>query len=142
MEYTALDIARYIIKHEHDAGREISNLRLQKLLYFVQAKFLAEKRPPCFSDPIVAWDFGPVVLSVYHEYKIFGGLDILSSEIGIPIDSETSSVIDNILDYCAKYPTYQLVNITHNQDPWKRARQNPYSSVITIDSMKQFFQKN
>ena len=98
MEYTALDIARYIIKHEHDAGREISNLRLQKLLYFVQAKFLAEKRPPCFSDPIVAWDFGPVVLSVYHEYKMFGGLDILTSETGRPIDSNTSSVIDNILE--------------------------------------------
>lgn len=141
MIYPVLNIAKYIIKHEHDAGREISNLRLQKLLYFVQAKFLAEKRPPCFSDPIEAWDFGPVVLSVYHEYKMFGGLDILTSETECSIDSETSSVIDNILDYCAPYPSYQLSDIAHSQQPYIRARQNLFSTVITIDAMRQFFQK-
>jgi len=141
MEYRALDIAKYIIKHEHDAGRQISNLRLQKLLYFAQAKFLIETGKPCFSDPIMAWEFGPVVTSVYHEYKIFGGLDIFITPACIELDKDTRERIDNLLEFCVKIPTYKLVDITHSQAPWQNARNNITSSEITIDSIKQYFQK-
>ena len=107
--YRALDIAKYIINHEHEEGREISNLRLQKLLYFIQAKFIVETGKPCFSDPIEAWDFGPVVTSVYHEYKLFGSFDIASTDTAVSIDEESASRIKNMLDFCSHYPTYQLV---------------------------------
>ena len=139
--YRALDIAKYIINHEHEEGREISNLRLQKLLYFIQAKFIVETGKPCFSDPIEAWDFGPVVTSVYHEYKLFGSFDIASTDTAVSIDEESASRIKNMLDFCSHYPTYQLVEITHNQTPWKRARENPFSHVITLDSMEQYFRR-
>lgn len=139
--YRALDIAKHIIKHEHDERREISNLRLQKLLYFVQAKFIAETGKPCFSDPIEAWDFGPVVVAVYHEYKLFGSFDISIPYEDTDIDEESEQKINDIIDFCAHYPTYQLVDITHKQTPWIKARSNPFSSVITLDSMKQYFFK-
>ena len=139
--YRALDIAKYIINHEHEEGREISNLRLQKLLYFIRAKFIVETGKPCFSDPIEAWGFGPVVTSVYHEYKLFGSFDIASTDTAVSIDEESASRIKNMLDFCSHYPTYQLVEITHNQTPWKRARENPFSPVITLDSMEQYFRR-
>ena len=58
--YRASDIARYIIERCKETNRTISNLKLQKILYFVQAEFLVSTNHACFSDPIEAWDFGPV----------------------------------------------------------------------------------
>lgn len=62
--YRAEDVAAYIINKQVDDGYPISNLKLQKILYFVQAEFLVSKDEPCFDDVIEAWDFGPVVESV------------------------------------------------------------------------------
>lgn len=71
--YDALEVSRHIINYSNDAGYGITALELQKLLYFVQAYFLIKKGKPCFRDDIEAWDFGPVVPSVYREYKRYGG---------------------------------------------------------------------
>lgn len=67
-----LNVARYIINYSNQEKYGISNLRLQKLLYFVQAYYLISSGNPCFGDRIEAWDFGPVVPVVYHEFKRFG----------------------------------------------------------------------
>ncbi len=74
--YSAIVIANYIIEYEHSQNRRISNLKLQKLLYFVQAQFFRIIGVPCFNDKIEAWSFGPVVVNVYHAYKFYGGMDI------------------------------------------------------------------
>ena len=52
MTYSALEVARYIVHHEAKQNRSVSNLRLQKLLYFVQAQFAvnATDGQPCFKD--------------------------------------------------------------------------------------------
>lgn len=80
--YTALSVARYIIDYCNEIGRGISNLKLQKILYFVQAQFLVStsNNAPCFSDPIEEWDFGPLVPSVYHHYKVYGSAIIPSDK--------------------------------------------------------------
>ena len=74
MTYKVLDIARYIINYSNEQQYGISNLKLQKLLYFVQAEFLAftEKKQPCFQEEIEAWGFGPVVPGVYKEFRQYG----------------------------------------------------------------------
>lgn len=139
--YSALDIAKYIIAYEHSKGREVSNLRLQKLLYFVQAKFFQLYGTPCFSENMEAWDFGPVVVSVYHEYKIFGSLDIMSHIEAPHISKDATSVINDILDYAAPYPTFQLVDITHDQKPWIDAKANYFNHTISMKSLRDYFYK-
>ena len=116
MAYSALEIAKYVINHEHNNEREISNLRLQKLLYFVQAKVLVETEEPCFEEEMEAWDFGPVVPCVYHAYKIFGSWDLSFSGAVPSIAEVISEKIDSIIDYCQSFPTRQLVEITHKQE--------------------------
>lgn len=54
----------------------ISNLKLQKILYLIQAYSLIQTKRPCFSEDIEAWDFGPVIPDVYRKYKQFGSTDI------------------------------------------------------------------
>ena len=65
MNYNVLDISRYIINYSNVKDYGISNLKLQKILYFVQAYFLIETGSPCFKEKIEAWDFGPVVPKAY-----------------------------------------------------------------------------
>ena len=142
MAYSALDVAKYVINHEHNEDREITNLRLQKLLYFVQAKVLVETGSPCFNDEMEAWDFGPVVPAVYYTYKVFGSLDITSDEASPVLNKVVSSCINNILDYCQDFPTFQLVKITHKQSPWVTARRMGQKSVISKDSIMGYFKKN
>lgn len=70
--YDVLDVCRYVIGYCNANDYPISNLKLQKLLYFIQAYFLTQLGRPCFAEDIEAWDFGPVVPEAYHQYKQFG----------------------------------------------------------------------
>lgn len=143
MAYSALDVAKYVINYEHSQGREVSNLRLQKLLYFVQAKVLvASNGNPCFSEDMEAWDFGPVVPEVYFKYKIFGCLDLINREKIPFIDHQSEIMIQGMLEYCGNFPTYQLVEITHQQDPWKNARLNGARAIISKQAIQAYFSQN
>ena len=142
MRYQAKNIARYIIKHEQDEARRINAIRLQKLLYFVQVKFIIETNEPCFYDNIEAWSCGAVVTSVYNQYAAFASFDItVRQNQNITIDEKTSARIDDILDFCAQYPTYQLTEIIKSQIPYKRAMNNYFSNVITVNSIKQYYKQ-
>ena len=139
--YSAIVIANYIIEYEHSKNRMISNLKLQKLLYFVQAQFFIEYDKPCFNDRMEAWDFGPVVVDVYHVYKYYGGMDItkIKANVDININFEDKNIIDGVLDFFSDTPIYKLVDITHKQTPWILAMQTPFNKEITHESIRQYF---
>lgn len=143
--YRALDIARYIIERCRDNNRPISNLKLQKILYFVQAEFLVTKNQPCFAEEIQAWDFGPVVPSVYYEYRMFGSANIPCIGRSLttrPIPAKDRVILDGIIDECSRYSASALVEITHNQTPWIEAyEQGGYNNEITIESIKDYFEE-
>ena len=143
--YNAIEVANYIIEYEHSKDRLISNLKLQKLLYFVQAQFFIEYGEPCFRDKIEAWSFGPVVPDVYHTYKIYGSLDITKPEDDMNIDNisdEHKETINSVLQTFSDTPVYEMVDITHHQTPWVRAKRNPFNNEITSESIQQFFCNN
>lgn len=141
--YRVLSIARYIIQRCNSQNRTISNLKLQKILYFVQAEFLVAKKQPCFGAEIEAWDFGPVVPEVYQEYKVFGSANIPvigSVESPVILANEDRSLVDGIVDECSKYSATALVDITHNQTPWIDAYNAPgYNNIISTESIYKYF---
>ena len=61
MAYSVIDISKYVVCYSNKKNYGITNLRLQKILYFIQAYFLKIKKEPCFKENMEAWDFGPVV---------------------------------------------------------------------------------
>lgn len=77
--YDALSVARHIIEFADKRNIRVSNPKLQKLLYFVQAEFLVStpEHRPCFEDVIEVWDVGPVVPSVLRHYQVYGAGSIL-----------------------------------------------------------------
>lgn len=140
--YNAIVIANYIIEYEHSQNRSISNLKLQKLLYFVQAQFFRVLGEPCFSDKIEAWSFGPVVVNVYHAYKFYGSMDITEVKEDVYTDiisTRDKNIINQVLELFSDTPIYEMVDITHNQTPWISARKNPSNNEITNKAIEQYF---
>lgn len=156
-----LDLARYIVNYSNKKNYSISNLKLQKLLYFVQAYYLAftPSHEPCFSDEIEAWDFGPVVPCVYREFKSFGGGDIptVTSSYRLKIennfwsvqaepfdedciDKKDRKIINSVVDNFGSYSASELVQLTHRQTPWKEAYKNrKKNAIITKESIWRYF---
>jgi uncharacterized phage-associated protein len=69
---TSMAVANWFVDHVPD----ISPLKLQKLIYFAHGWHLALRDQPLIDEYIEAWDYGPVVPSVYHEFKEFGNRPI------------------------------------------------------------------
>ena len=94
--YNAADIAEYFLWKAHEEGQELlSNMKLQKLLYYAQGLHLALGFGPLFDDEIQAWTYGPVVADVYHEYKEYGSGGISPTEDFDPdfIDDSTKEFL-------------------------------------------------
>lgn len=142
MIYKALDIAKYVVDYSFDRKKTVSNLRLQKILYFIQAEFLVSKNIPCFFEDIYAWSLGPVVPEVYREYKIFGSASIPSKgtkDVYYEIMQSDKDLINEMVDQCNEYSTSMLVQFTHEHDPWIRAFKSPVSQKISLDAIKAYF---
>lgn len=150
--YDALEVSRHIINYSNDEGYGITNLKLQKLLYFVQAYFLIKRGKPCFRDDIEAWDFGPVVPSVYREYKRYGAFFAFSVETYIDpltlkrekfddsvISAEGKKLIDEVIDTFAEYSNSRLTDLVHGQTPWQEAYRSNRIKVITANAMREYF---
>ena len=112
MNYTALDIARYIITYCCKKSTPISNLQLQKILYFLWIDFYKQTGRDLFSDNICAWPLGPVVPVVYNEFCVYAGIPI-SEKYDVNIDNDDAIIIDDILEKYVHRSAYDLVNQSH-----------------------------
>lgn len=143
-DYSANDIAVYILRYENSCGRKTNNLRLQKLLYYVQAQFLVNtpEHRKCFFEDLIAWDFGPVILNVFRKYKYYG-CNIIPIEAAYEADVQIlykdKILIKSMLDYLSRYSDETLVKIVHLQEPWRNAYYNTYDKVITTESMYKYY---
>lgn len=111
-QYSALEIARYIINKCTVENSPISNLQLQKILYFLQKEYLVNKDRVLFSDEIQAWQFGPVVPEVYYQYCGFGSMAI-TMNYEVDVDNEDISIIDGIVNEKRCKNPWDLVSETH-----------------------------
>lgn len=138
--YKVLDVAKYIIKYCNESDYIISNLKLQKILYFVQAEFLICTDNACFSEDIRAWDFGPVIPEVYYKYKVYGSANIPYVKFDEKISLTDKNLINGIIDECSQYSASHLVEITCNQEPWINAYKSHISNIIEPRNIKQYFE--
>jgi len=146
---SALQIADYLILKAKTEGVPMTNKRLQKLLYYVQAWSAALKNEKVFSERIEAWIHGPAIKEVYFEYRKFGADPIkkdVTQEMVSEISTETKNLIDEVWSVYSKYDTAYLEYLTHSETPWQIARQGlePHISSekeITFESMRDFYSK-
>lgn len=142
MVYNASDIANYFIwcaNTGEEFGENISNLKLQKLVYYAQGFSLALNGRPLFHDAIEAWAHGPVVRSLYYKYREYGA-DALPTPEDFSvetIDQETRDLLEEVYSVYGQYSAWALRNLTHDEPPWQETRQN---GVISLEKMQAFFQ--
>lgn len=143
--YSASYVAKWFLNYnrlimsESDADL-ISNLKLQKLLYYAQGCFLAYFDRPLFNEPIVAWEHGPVVESVYQEYKANRANGIVfDDDFNSEFNNEEESLLEEVYNTFAKYSAWGLRNMTHQETPWLNTQQ---SDVIDNEVIKKYFKEN
>ena len=103
----ALHVAQYLLSLvNQDNGDTISNLKLQKLLYYVQGYYLAYFNKPLFNEKIEGWTLGPVVPVVYTEYKQYGRDCLPLNDFDFDISNlnkEELNLIQNVFDIYNNY---------------------------------------
>jgi uncharacterized phage-associated protein len=122
-----LDVARYFIAKAYEDGREttITNMKVQKLLYYSQSLHLALFDSCLFPEPIQAWRYGPVCPPAYHFYSQFEAeqLPIPQNDLILKsLTEETQQVLEEVWDYFGINHAYILSDMTHLEFPWKKAR--------------------
>lgn len=134
----ALEIAKYIISECFKMNSPVTNLRLQKNLYFVQLESYRRCGCEAFEDEIEAWQFGPVVPLVYYEYCNYAGMPILEKyDTFKKIDEELKDIIDDVINKYSEYPVWDLVNITHKEgSPWSQTYVEYEKKVISKELIK------
>lgn len=142
--HTATYIANfYIDMARYDENETITNLRVNKLLYYAQAWSLVQNKEPLFDDDFEAWDYGPVVPSVYQKYRCFkkDNIDVLDSDYSVDGLSENDlRVLLASYNYFNQFSTTSLVNATHEKDsPWFDAYNRGQSTMITKESITDWF---
>lgn len=136
----AIDIAKYFLAQvDVESGDSLSNLKIQKLLYYAQGFQLAATGTPLFPEPIEAWAHGPAVPDIYRALKHFG-----SNPVDLPQDvdfdailkPESRELLDEVYSVYGQFSAASLRNMTHDESPWK---DTPQGEVIPHDLMSTFF---
>ena|ERR1017187_7822771 len=142
-DYTAEQIADTIIHLSRERGIDITNLKLQKLLYYSQAWHLAFTGEPLFRDDIEAWVHGPVVPSVFRKFRGYRW-DTIDCDVHPLDDKRVLDHLNSVLDAYGKVSATSLERLTHNEEPWNAARQGapidePSQNVIDHKVMRKFY---
>lgn len=155
------NVASYFVKASFDDRIKISHIKLQKLLYFAQGIYLANTDgKPLFKDKIYAWEFGPVVKTVYRsKYRFFGNnkIDPLTAPmiIGLhrihqwqKLDFEIQDFLFSVWNLFKKYQAFELVELTHAPNsPWydifikyeRKGQKIPRDTEISTRAMTDYF---
>ena len=142
---SALESADYLIKRAIDDqnGDLLTNLKLQKLLYYAQGCYLGVYGAPLFDDTIEAWGLGPVVPNVYHQFKVCGRQsieDIAGDELAV--DEDVAVFLDVIYAKFGAYSASRLVDMTHSEAPWKECYMSRQSVEMDKNRLMKFFVAN
>ena len=114
----------FLSKIDVESGEVITPLKLQKLVYYAQAWFLALFARPLFNDSFEAWKHGPVVRKLYFHYKEFGfnplpKVDVLTKTV---FTAEELSLLEMVNSVYCKYDARFLERMSHAEKPWIDAR--------------------
>ena len=135
----ANDVADLFLSWANRDGDLLSNLKLQKLIYYAQAWYLANHKKPLFADEIEAWELGPVIPELYRRFKKFKNNPIRYVETGLEESKFTKKELKYLQDFYLDfidYSAHTLVSATHNEPPWK---ETPLNGVISTRSMQQYY---
>ena len=124
--YKALELAKYVVSKCIQDDNPISNLQLQKILFYIQRDYLQNENRAAFADEIEAWRFGPVVPNTYYNFWNYGAMPItVKEEVNIRLTPHDKKKIDGIIEDKRNLNPWELVRDTHkNGGSWMKTYQD------------------
>jgi len=151
--YTPSHVANFLLDKSEEENIPLSQLKLIKLVYVMYGWVLATLDRRLFDEPIQAWRFGPVIPSLYHEFKHFKagpikgrsiqldvheGINVLDMNIiepRIPHDDKALVILEKAWDVYKHFPAMALVEKTHaNGTPWSKHYQAGVHNIVIPDT--------
>ena len=141
MPFDPKAIANFFLAAAESEGKRLTPLQVIKLVYIAHGWNLALTKHPLINEHPEAWKYGPVVPSLYHEFKRFGNgpiegraTDLVPKKIGdwafdirevLPPDPEkdkaTCVFLERVWDVYKRYSGSQLSSLTHQLNtPWRK----------------------
>ena len=143
--HSALDVAAWFLNEvDRKAGDSITNLKLQKLVYYAQAWAVALLGRPLFSETVEAWAHGPVVDVVYQEYKGHGFGSLPRSRRKPRFEPEERVILEDVLAVYGEHSAKFLEALTHSEQPWQsvwgdRPANSRSRREIPVERMQDFY---
>jgi len=153
MAYKVTDISNWFINRalwdaNSNFGDYMTNLKLQKLLYYAQGTYGAMCDKPLFDENIVHWQHGPVVVEAYEYVKALKEKEVdeyydpcNSIKQGIDsqgFDKKTNGILMEVYDVFGQYSAWKLRDMTHEEDPWRNTK---FKEVIPFEVIKDYFKR-
>lgn len=152
--YNSHQIANFFIKKSQDTGDELTPMKLIKLTYIAHGWHLGLYDSSLLDEAIVAWKYGPVIETLYHDFKKYHNSQITelirdgNSEDCYPMpEKEVHVFLDQIWAVYKKYNGVELSSLTHQPNtPWDitwnvRGGKNRASAIIPNDLIKQHYKE-
>lgn len=154
----AMDVADMIITEAQNANMPVSNLKLQKVMYYLNVVHLLQFNSPLITDAkFEKWDYGPVIHSVYSEYSNNGAQSItkpaqhfrlLRDENGNlnisyytfninEMPEEAAHFVRKNLYLFLKDNPFYLVDQSHEEPQWNDKSNPVYNDQKTIEFYSQ-----
>jgi len=150
MGYPASLIAYAFVKKGIDEGRFVTQMKLQKLVYFAQGYHLAKYNEALIKENFQAWKFGPVAPEIYQTFKLYGSKFITNTNSLLPaetdqsgyrLNSEALDTINYTWEVLKDFSAMALSNWTHQSDtPWSKVYEpGVRATPISNDDIKNYF---
>jgi uncharacterized phage-associated protein len=160
MAYTAKQVANEFIQLAQDDGKQLTPMQVQKLVYFAYGWYLAITGERLLNERVQAWQWGPVIPSLYGEFKLYGSgpitekaADFYSSGTTVgfifpriasddPKDTLALQVIAKVWSIYGKFSAIELSSMTHAANsPWsKYYDKNVRGTDIPDEAIRSYFQ--
>lgn len=139
---TIFDVAKYILEQKGS----MLILKLQKLCYYAQAWSLVWDEQPLFEEDFEAWECGPICPELYDPYKdvYVNSADDMKQGDSSVFNATQKETLDAVLEFYGDREPYWLRELTHLEDPWKKARGDcrmgeKCNTIITKQSMREYY---
>lgn len=121
---TATTVSDFLLHESRERGEILTNLKLQKLLFYSDAWYLALKKKELFPDLFEAWVHGPVLVSQYHRFSHFKWRFIDEEVVRPKFKKGVEAHLMDIIDVFGSETAVALELMTHREKPWIEARGN------------------
>ncbi|MFY1028345.1 Panacea domain-containing protein [Actinobacillus seminis] len=148
VNYKSLAVANYLLDKAINNNDTLTPMQLIKLAYIAHGWMLGKHGAALLLEPVEAWQYGPVIPSIYQAVRYYKSAPVQSIEgyskyAPIQFTDEEKAVMDDVYQKYAKYDGIVLSNATHQpQSPWSQVPVSYPALPISNDLIEHFYRNH